>query len=102
MRSYNPAGIATRGLGCFPFARRYSGNRDCFLFLQVLRWFTSLGCLCLAYEFSEESSDFIGRGSPIRKSADQSLFAAPRSLSQLAASFIDTDRQGIHCLPLVA
>jgi hypothetical protein len=30
------------------------------------------------------------------------LFAAPRSLSQLAASFIDTYRQGIHCLPLVA
>jgi hypothetical protein len=29
------------GLGCSPFARRYSGNRFCFLFLGVLRWFTS-------------------------------------------------------------
>src|SRR5262245_61413009 len=29
------------GLGCSPFARRYSGNRSCFLFLGVLRWFTS-------------------------------------------------------------
>jgi hypothetical protein len=33
------------GLGCSPFARRYLGNRGCFLFLQVLRWFTSLGSL---------------------------------------------------------
>ena len=29
------------GLGCSPFARRYLGNRDCFLFLRVLRCFTS-------------------------------------------------------------
>ena len=31
------------GLGCSHFARRYSGNRICFLFLRVLRWFTSPG-----------------------------------------------------------
>ena len=30
------------GLGCSPSARRYSGNHYCFLFLQVLRCFTSL------------------------------------------------------------
>ena len=29
------------GLGCSPFARRYLGNRGCFLFLRVLRWFNS-------------------------------------------------------------
>ena len=29
------------GLGCSRFARHYSGNRDCFLFLRVLRCFTS-------------------------------------------------------------
>jgi hypothetical protein len=34
-----------RGLGCSLFARRYWGNRDCFLFLRVLRWFTSPGWL---------------------------------------------------------
>ena len=33
------------GLGCSAFARRYFRNRYCFLFLQVLRWFTSLGLL---------------------------------------------------------
>jgi hypothetical protein len=37
------------GLGSFPFARRYSGNRSLFLFLQVLRWFTSLSSLRRAY-----------------------------------------------------
>ena len=31
------------GLGYSLFARRYWGNRDCFLFLRVLRWFTSPG-----------------------------------------------------------
>jgi hypothetical protein len=31
------------GLGSSPFARRYSGNHGCFLLLQVLRWFSSLG-----------------------------------------------------------
>ena len=35
-------------------------------------------------------------GFPIRKSTDQSLFAAPRSLSQRTTSFIACVRQGIH------
>ena len=30
------------GLGSSDFARHYSRNHYCFLFLQVLRWFTSL------------------------------------------------------------
>src|ERR1044071_1964116 len=33
---------ACSGLGCSPFARRYSGNRGFFLFLEVLRCLTSL------------------------------------------------------------
>ena len=41
-RAYNAHELSrTPGLGCSPFARRYSGNRRCFLFLGVLRWFTS-------------------------------------------------------------
>ncbi len=31
------------GLGCSRFAHHYSGNHYCFLFLQVLRCFSSLG-----------------------------------------------------------
>jgi hypothetical protein len=39
-------------------------------------------------------------GFPIRKSSDQSLFATPRSLSQRTTSFIASQRQGIHRMPL--
>ena len=39
-------------------------------------------------------------GCPIRKSTDQSLFAAPRSLSQRTTSFIASCHQGIHQMPL--
>src|SRR5205823_2979734 len=38
-----PKGASPSGLGWFPFARRYSGSRFCFLFHQVLRCFSSLG-----------------------------------------------------------
>ena len=41
------------GLGSFPFARRYSENHSYFLFLQVLRCFSSLrlasSCLCVRH-----------------------------------------------------
>jgi hypothetical protein len=39
-------------------------------------------------------------GFPIRKSMDQSLFAAPHGLSQRTTSFIASYRQGIHQMPL--
>ena len=39
-------------------------------------------------------------GFPIRISSDQSLFAAPRSFSQRTTSFIASQRQGIHRMPL--
>ena len=40
------------GLGCSPFARRYSGNRGFFLFLEVLRCFSSLRWPPRTYGFS--------------------------------------------------
>jgi hypothetical protein len=40
-------------------------------------------------------------GFPIRKSADQSFFAAPHGLSQRSTSFIASQRQGIHQMPLI-
>src|SRR5215203_1761437 len=52
------------GLGCSAFARRYWRNHYCFLFLQVLRWFTSLRCLLIAYVFSEGFSGISQRGFP--------------------------------------
>ena len=39
----NPDGIATSGLASSGFARRYSRNRVCFLFLRLLRCFSSAG-----------------------------------------------------------
>ena len=39
-------------------------------------------------------------GSPIRRSMDQSLFAAPHGLSQRITSFIACACQGIHQMPL--
>ena len=42
------------GLGCSHFARRYSGNHYCFLFLGLLRWFNSPRLLNPAYIFSRE------------------------------------------------
>ena len=40
------------GLGCSLFARHYWGNRVCFLFLRLLRWFSSPRSLLATYEFS--------------------------------------------------
>ena len=40
-------------------------------------------------------------GFPIRKSPDQCLLAAPRSLSQLSTSFFASDCLGIHHTPFV-
>ena len=90
------------GLGCSDFARHYSRNRGFFLLLEVLRWFTSLRSLVPTYVFSRTYHGFAMVGFPIRKSPDQRLCAAPRSLSQLATSFIACFCQGIHRAPLVA
>src|ERR1700689_5195191 len=58
------------GLGCSDFARHYSRNRGFFLFLQVLRWFTSLSSLVPSYVFSWPYDGFAVVGFPIRKSPD--------------------------------
>ncbi len=90
------------GLGSSDFARHYFRNRGFFFFLQVLRWFTSLGSLVPDYGFIGPYEGFTLVGFPIRKSPGQSLLAALRGLSQLATSFIACFCQGIHRAPLVA
>ncbi len=84
------------GLGFSDFARRYFRNHGCFLFLWVLRWFTSPGSLPAAMDSLQDNGCSHPLGFPIRKSPDHSVLATPRSLSQLAASFIAYLRQGIH------
>ena len=48
-RVHNPEGPQTPGLGSFHFARRYFGNRCFFLFLRLLRCFSSPGSLLVPY-----------------------------------------------------
>ena len=84
------------GLGCCDFARHYFRNRGFFLFLLVLRWFTSQGLLVPDYGFIGPYGGFAPVGFPIRKSPDHRLLASSRGLSQLATSFIAYLRQGIH------
>ena len=84
------------GLGYSDFARHYSRNHGCFLFLRVLRWFTSPSSLRHPM-YSDDGNRCSHRlGFPIRKSPDHSLLAASRSLSQLITSFFAYLRQGIH------
>ncbi len=90
------------GLGCCDFARHYFRNRGFFLFLLVLRWFTSQGSLVPDYGFIGPYGGFTSVGFPIRTSPGYSLLAALRGLSQLATSFIASRRQGIHRSLLVA
>jgi hypothetical protein len=78
MRSYNPTAARRHGLGCFLFARHYSGNHVCFIFLQVLRCFSSLGWP----PFGDYAFSVIG--CPIRKSADIMLVC---SSPQLIAAY---------------
>ena len=84
------------GLGSSDFARHYFRNHGCFLLLGVLRWFTSPGSLRhpMYSDGGNRCSHLLGF--PIRKSPDHSLLAAPRSFSQLIASFFAFLRLGIH------
>jgi hypothetical protein len=88
--------VGSPGLGCSDFARHYSRNHGCSLFLRVLRWFTSPGSLRRPMDSGGDSGCSHPLGSPIRTSPDHSLLATPRGLSQLTASFLACWRLGIH------
>ena len=78
-----------RGLGSFLFARRYSGNRCFFLFLRLLRCFSSPGSPCMAMDSPYSDQVLPGRVSPfryLRISGYLLLPAAFRSLSRLSSA----------------
>src|SRR5690606_23718690 len=87
-RVLQPQEVLPLGLGCFPFARRYSGNRCCFLLLRVLRCFSSPGCPPYPMCSGMDTIPLRMVGSPIRTPPDQRLLTAPRGVSPFAASFI--------------
>ena len=83
------------GLGWSPFARHYWGNHSCFLFLRVLRCFSSP-------RWPPDDAGwraFSTPGCPIREPADQRLHAPPRGFSQLAAPFVASWSLGIRHAP---
>ena len=84
------------GLGSFLFARRYSGNRCFFLFLRVLRCFSSPRSLRNAMDSRYGDGGLLRRVSPFRNPRVMRIFAPNRGLSQLITSFIGSQCQGIR------
>ena len=77
------------GLGSFHFARRYFGNRCFFLFLRLLRCFSSPGSLYIAMYSLCSDWSFSSRVSPfryLRIIGYLLLTAAFRSLSRLSSA----------------
>ncbi len=73
----------------------------CFLFLRVLRCFSSPGSPRVSYGFTTHDDRASPRpGSPIRIPMDQRSLAAPHGFSQLATSFFAVLCLGIHPAPL--
>ena len=66
-----------------------------FLFLRVIRCFSSPGSLHYAMYLRNDTITLLMVSSLIRISTDQSLFATPRSFSQLVTSFFGAMYQGI-------
>ncbi len=86
--------------GCSDFARHYFRNLGWFLFLELLRCFSSLGSLHCTYVFSTGycQRQWVPPFGYLRINA---YLLAPRSFSQAITSFIACDRQGIHHVHLV-
>ena len=88
MQSMTPR-CTHHGLGSFPFARRYSGNRCFFLFLRLLRCFSSPGSPCIPMNSVCSNRGLLGQVSPFRNPRVNGyllLTAAYRSLSRLSSA----------------
>ena len=99
MWSYNPHGARSISLGSSLFARHYLGNHYYFLFLLLLRCFSSEGWLPA---LRRDDTPSVYRVVPFGNPRIYRLCAAPRGLSQLTTSFIVSQSQGIHHTPLSA
>ena len=101
-RSPYPVRIATYGLGFSDFARHYFRNHFCFLFLRVLRCFSSPGSPRIPIYSVYDNVVLPTLSSLIRISTARRIFAPPRSFSQLVTSFFGAMYQGILRKPFVA
>ena len=91
----HPVRITTNGLGSSDFARHYFRNRFYFLFLRVIRCFSSPGSLHYTMYSCNDTITLLMVSFLIRISTDHGLFATPRSFSQLVTSFFGAMYQGI-------
>ena len=89
-RPATPKGMPL-GLGSFPFARRYLGNRSFFLFLRVLRCFSSPGALLATYLIQLRVTGHYSRRVPpfgyLRINACLRLLVAFRSLPRPSSAY---------------
>ena len=90
-----PEHISTFGLASSAFARHYSRNLGWFLFLALLRCFSSGGSPHIPIDSVYDVKILLLTDCSIRTSADQYLLAIPRSFSQLTTSFVGSQCQGI-------
>ena len=89
-------------MACSLFAHHYSGNRGCFLFLWVLRCFTSPRYLHLPYVFRQGRwAITLHQVSPFGNPRIKVWLPTTRGLSQAPTSFIGSWCQGIHRAPLL-
>ena len=100
--SYNPEGQVPR-FGLFRFRSPLLTESISFYIPPVTEMFHFTGYRSAIPMYSGWSHLGLTRwGYPIQRSPDHSVLAAPRSLSQLIASFIACWHQGIHHVLLVA
>ena len=94
-RSYNPNHAETMLVWAVPRSLAATkGITNCFLFLRLLRCFSSPGLLLVTV--------FNSRVTPFGNLRLKGLFAPQHSLSQLITSFIAIESQGIRQLLLIA
>ena len=84
------------GLGCSHFDRLYFGNHCCFLFLRLLRCFSSPGLPPLRDDTSSRC-----RVAPFGNPWIIECLASTHGFSQLTTSFFASRSLGIHRVPLV-
>jgi hypothetical protein len=87
----------TQATGLLPFRSPLLGESLLMSFPPATEMFQFTGFASRSYEFRPGSP--LGRGCPIRTSADQRSLASPRGFSQRATSFIASWCQGIHRTP---
>ena len=102
-KPYNPENPKIFGLASIPFARRYLEYLIWFLFLRVLRCFTSPSSLLHTYFIQYEVTEVYSARFP-HSEIPGSKFASqlPETYRRHATSFIASLRQGIPRTPLVA